>query len=70
MAVSLSLYSSTSYPDAMRMCLSDAREFLSAKAFASWIKNREMEQKVQLALVGRLDGVIKAIGALGKAIGR
>jgi hypothetical protein len=70
MAVSLSLYSSTSYPEAMRMGISDARDFLESKAFETWVKNRELEQKVQLALVGRLDGVIKAIGGLGKVISR
>lgn len=54
----------------MRMGISDARDFLESKAFDTWVKNRELEQKVQLALVGRLDGVIKAIGGLGKAISR
>ncbi len=52
------------------MGISDARDFLESKAFDTWVKHRELEQKVQLALVGRLDGVIKGIGALGKAISR
>ena len=47
------------------MGISDARDFLASKAFDTWVKNRELEQKVQLALIGRLDGVIKAIGGLG-----
>ena len=52
------------------MGISDARDFLESKAFDTWVKNRELEQKVQLALVGRLDGVIRAIGSLGKVISR
>lgn len=52
------------------MGITDARDFLESKVFDTWVKNRELEQKVQLALVGRLDGVIKAIGSIGKAISR
>jgi hypothetical protein len=37
MAVSLSLYSSTSYPEAMHMGISDARDFLESKAFDTWV---------------------------------
>ena len=42
------------------------QEFFGSKAFAGWKKAREQETKLQLAVIDRLDGVIKSLGALAK----
>ena len=66
-AVELSLYCGQIYESSMRMTLSDSREFFSSKAFAGWKKGKEHETKLQLAVIERLDGVIKGLNNLAKA---
>lgn len=47
---------------------SDVREIFDSSTFRDWKKAREVEQKIDVAVVNRLDVVIKALGQLGKAI--
>lgn len=49
---------------------SDAKRFCDSKAFADWRGAREAESKVQAAVVDRLNGVIRAVGALAKSMRR
>lgn len=69
LAVSLSLYSSTSINDALRLPVSMANDFFEAKAFSDWRKAKESEMKIQSAVVERLNTVVRAIGVVVKAIG-
>lgn len=69
LAVSLSLYSSTSLNDAMRLSVSAAQHFFESKSFSDWKKNRESEMKLSTAVIDRLNTVIKAIGVLAKVFG-
>ncbi|HEY4529170.1 MAG TPA: hypothetical protein VIG97_02390 [Luteimonas sp.] len=66
----LSLYSSTSLPEAMTLSASDARRFCESKAFADWRSTREGESKLQAAIVDRLNGVIRSVGNLAKMLRR
>ena len=70
MAVNLSLYSSTSYPEALACGMSDVKAFFESNAFGIWKKNKEAENKMQGAMIERIDGVIRAIGSLGKMLSR
>jgi hypothetical protein len=47
---------------------SDVEVIFESKAFSDWKKSREADQKLDLAVIERLDVVIKAIGNLGKAL--
>ncbi len=47
---------------------SEVREIFDSSTFREWKKGREAEQKIDLAVINRLDVVIKALGQLGKAI--
>lgn len=49
---------------------SDVRSIFQSKAFGEWKKGREAEQKVSLAVIERLDVVIKALGNLAKVMSR
>lgn len=49
---------------------SDVRSIFQSKAFGDWKKNREASQKVDLAVIDRLDAVIKSVGNLAKAMSR
>ena len=69
LAVSLSLYSSTSLNDALRLPVSMANAFFEAKAFSDWRKSRESEMKVSTAVIDRLNMVIRSIGVLAKVYG-
>ncbi len=66
----LSLYSSTSLPEAMTISASDAKRFCDSRAFSDWRASREGESKLQVAIVDRLNGVIRSIGALAKTMRR
>lgn len=68
MLASLFLHFGIDYEKAPRMRSSDVRSIFQSKAFSEWKKGRESSQKVDLAVVERLDVLIKAIGNLGKAL--
>lgn len=66
LAVSLSLYSSTSFNEALQMPVSMAEQFFESKSFADWKKSRESELKIQSAVVDRLNSVVRAVGMVAK----
>jgi hypothetical protein len=71
LATSLSLYSSTSINDALKLPGSMANKVLESKAFEGWKQAREAELKTQAAIVNRLNSVIQAVGIVAKvAAGR
>jgi hypothetical protein len=47
---------------------SDIRSIFGSKAFSDWKKSQESRQKVDAAIIERLDNVTKALGNLGKAL--
>lgn len=68
MVHNLALYANTPLPIGYQVRPSDAAHFFSGKAFASWRKVRESEGKVQSAIVGRLNDVVRSIGMLAKVL--
>lgn len=51
------------------MTESQAREFIESEEFKTWVKIQESEQKLQVDIANRLNGVISAIGGVIKGIG-
>jgi hypothetical protein len=49
---------------------SDVRSIFQSKAFGEWKKGREAAQKVDLAVIERLDVLTKAVGNLAKTMSR
>lgn len=49
---------------------SDVRSIFQSKAYSEWRKGREAAQKLDLAVIERLDVVIKSIGNLAKVMPR
>lgn len=47
-----------------------AGSFFSGRAFAGWKKCQEGEHKVQTAVIGRLNDVIRSIGFLAKVLAK
>ena len=70
MAVNLSLYSGTSYKDALACPISDASEFFGSEAFGVWKKNVEATNKMSTVLIERVDGVTKAVSGLAKVLSK
>jgi hypothetical protein len=64
------MYGSTPLPDALGLRMSIGRAFFDSQVYKQHTKNEEAERGIQLAIVDRLNGVIAAIGKLGKALGR
>lgn len=62
--------SATPLPDALDMPASEVTGFFASKAYLNKIKRIESEGKLWLALIGRGDGTIRAIGESIKAQGR
>lgn len=44
------------------------RDFYESSAFTSYRKGQEAQQKLTLAVLARIDNVVRAIGHLGKAL--
>jgi len=42
--------------------------FFESKPFSDWKKSRESENKIQVAIIDRLNGVIRSFGVFAKAI--
>lgn len=68
LAHSVALYSHTGLPQALAMPASEAQAFFDGKAFADWRKGRDEELKLQVGIAERLNGVIRACGAIVKTI--
>jgi len=47
-----------------------ASKFFESKPFGDWKKNKEAEMKTQVAIVDRLNDVIRASGIVAKTIAR
>jgi TPP-dependent pyruvate/acetoin dehydrogenase alpha subunit len=58
---SLALYTGASLQEAADTAMSDAEELFQGRVFASKMKEREAEFKLQAAIIGRLDGLMKAL---------
>jgi len=70
LASSLSLYSHTSLNDALDLPASVAKKFFDGKPFEEWKKGRESELKTQIAIVNRLNDVIRACGIVAKTVAK
>lgn len=68
--VQLTAYFGQQWHGAMQMRLSDLNSFFSSKSYSGWIKSREHEMKLAVATIDRVNGVIDAIGNLGKSLAR
>lgn len=66
LASNISIYSHTSLLDALSLPTSVAKDFFDGAPFEDWKKGREAELKIQSAIVGRLNSVIRSIGILAK----
>lgn len=69
LASSMTLYGSTPLPDALNLPQSVVSKFLSGKAFEDFRKGKEAELKMQAAIVGRLNEVIRGLGIVAKVSG-
>ena len=66
----LAIHAHTALPLALATPMSAARDFFDSKAFANYRKSLESRQKLSLAVLQRFEGVIKAMGGLGKLLAR
>lgn len=70
MLSSLFLNFGIDYGKALGMRRSDVQVIFDSKAYGDWKKSREATQKIDMAVIERLDVVIKSIGNLGKALSK
>jgi len=52
------------------MTQSDARAFFDSKAFAKWRENQEAQNKIDVAVIDRLNGVMRGLNIVAKTIAR
>jgi hypothetical protein len=64
----LALHCNTPLPAALDLPISIARAFFDSKMHTQHVKNMEGRQQLTMAVINRIDGVIKAIGGLGKVL--
>lgn len=57
--VELIKYAGQPFDVASRMTISDAKSVLDSDAFEDWKKSRDNQTAIQLAIVSRLDALIK-----------
>lgn len=67
-AAYLDIHGGTPYPQALALRMSYAKAYFETAMHTQRMKAMESEKTMELAVIGRLDGVIKAIGYLGKAL--
>lgn len=56
---SLTLHTGITLKEAQDTAISDAEEFFSSKVFAAKLKESEASFKLQMAMIGRLDAMLK-----------
>lgn len=59
---SLALHTGATLQAAHDTCISDAEDLFTGSTFKAHLKSREAEFKLQAAVIGRLDAVIKGLG--------
>ena len=70
-AAYLDLYSgNTGFAQALGLPNSMLQAYLHSEAFKNHAKNREALQKLELAKMGRMDSILRAMGGLGKLLAR
>ena len=67
-AVYLDLHGGTPYPQSLALPLSYLRAYFEHPVYQQHVKVEEARQKLDLAVVGRLDLVTKAVGLLARAL--
>lgn len=67
-AAYLDIHGGTPYPQALALRMSYAKAYFESAMHKQRAKSMEGEKAMEMAVIGRLDGVIKAIGHLGKAL--
>jgi len=68
LAVYLDLHGSTPYPQALALPLSYITAYFESPTYLQHSKNTEAEGKVDVAVIGRLDVLIKSISVLSKTM--
>lgn len=66
----LDAHRGTAFPLAMQMRLSHLRAYFESEVHQQALKGGDADAKLAAAQINRLDGVIKAIGHLGKILAR
>lgn len=69
-ASTITLYTSTSFIEALNLPVSTAQELFESKAWDTWKKNNEAELKIMTATPEGINEVIRAIGVLCKVVAR
>jgi hypothetical protein len=64
----VSLYFNTSLLDAPRLTRSALSDIINTKTFKDWTAAREAKSNLDVALVERIDNVVRAVVNLGKAL--
>lgn len=64
----VAIYSNTGLNEAYKLTESQAKTFIESNEFKDWIKVKESEQKLQVDIINRLNGVISAVGVVVKAV--
>jgi hypothetical protein len=67
-AVFMDIHAGTPYPDALDLPMSLSRAYFDSKVHTQHQKAEEGRQRNLNVVLQRIDGVIKAIGELGKAL--
>lgn len=67
-AVFLDIHAGTPYPQALALPMSFASAYFESKVHTQHMKSEEGRQRSLNAVLQRIDGVVKAIGELGKAL--
>jgi len=70
LAANLTLYTSTSLNDALRLPPGIAAAFFDGKPFSDWKQARETELKIQVGIADRLNSVIRACGIVAKTVAK
>lgn len=52
------------------MTVSDVAAFFQSKSFKTWRENRDAQIKLDVAMVERLNGVIRGLNVVAKTIAR
>lgn len=66
----MDLHGGTPFPQALDLPMSLVTAYLESRGVKNRAKVAEAQGKNVVAVIGRIDGVVKAIGGLAKAIGR
>ncbi|KDB50596.1 hypothetical protein X805_38040 [Sphaerotilus natans subsp. natans DSM 6575] len=66
----MAIVGGASYPQALALPMSSLSDFFDSRAYSDFLRRKEAEGKVTMAMIDRGDAIIRAVGGLARVMSK